>query len=256
MKIGVVGCNGRVGKLIIEELQSGDWSKHGLELSGGSARNIDKLEGFFATSNEEELFEKSDVIIDFTLPEGTLNHITLAEKHKKTLIIGTTGLSQEDEQRLKIASEKTKIIYAANMSVGVNLLMALVEKAATTLDADWDIEIFESHHKYKVDAPSGTALALGKSAAMGRGQNFENLAEYDRHGQIGARHKGKIGFSVARGGDVVGEHTVFFFGEGERVELTHKSTNRNLYAKGALKAAIWSEDKEAGLYSMRDVLNL
>lgn len=142
------------------------------------------------------------------------------------------------------------------MSVGVNLLLSLMEKAAETLDADWDIEIFESHHKYKVDAPSGTALAMGRAAAIGRGGNLENMADYNRHGHTGAREKGKIGFSVARGGDVVGEHTAFFFGDGERIELTHKATNRSLFAKGALRAASWCQNKENGLYSMRDVLGL
>lgn len=257
MKVGVVGCNGRVGTLIIEELLSGNWSKHGLELSGGSARNLSQATSdFFVTENEDELFEQSDVIIDFTLPEGTVNHAKMAAKYKKTLIVGTTGLSQEDEEALKKAAEETVIIYSANMSVGVNLLLALVEKAAATLEDDWDIEIFESHHKYKVDAPSGTALALGRSAAVGRGGNLDTMAEYDRHGHTGVRETGKIGFSVARGGDVVGEHTVFFFSEGERLELTHKATNRNLFAKGALRAASWSQGKTPGLYSMRDVLDL
>ncbi len=257
MKIGIVGCNGRVGTLLIDELLSGKWSKKNLELAGGSARNIEKIKGdFFKTNNEEELFEQSDCIIDFTLPEGTLAHAKLAAKHQKTLIIGTTGLTESDEQQLQEAAKKTTIIYAANMSVGVNLLLALVEQAAAKLADEWDIEVFETHHKYKVDAPSGTALAIGKAAATGRGQSLENLAEYARYGTTGAREKGKIGFSVARGGDVVGEHTAFFFSEGERLELTHKSTNRNLYAKGALHAAVWSEGKEAGLYSMRDVLGL
>ncbi len=257
MKIGVVGCNGRVGKLIIAELLSGDWNIHGLELAGGSARNsANSTEKFYITDNEEELFEKSDAIIDFTLPEGTRNHANLAAKHKKTLIIGTTGLTEEDELTLREAAQETTIVYAANMSIGVNLLLALVEQAAARLDADWDIEIFETHHKYKVDAPSGTALALGRSAATGRSNSLENLATYERHGKIGAREKGKIGFSVARGGDIVGEHTVSFYGEGECVELTHKATNRTLFAKGALHAAIWSEGKKPGLYSMRDILNL
>ncbi|MGH1403060.1 MAG: 4-hydroxy-tetrahydrodipicolinate reductase [Alphaproteobacteria bacterium] len=257
MKVGIVGCNGRVGKVLIEELMSGNWTQNGLELAGGSARNsADLPDTFFTTDDEDELFEKSDVIIDFTLPEGTLNHAKLAVKHNTALIIGTTGLSEQDETMIREAATKAPIVYAANMSVGVNLLCALVEQAAQRLKDEWDIEIFESHHKYKVDAPSGTALALGRSAATGRGNSLENLADYDRHGQIGAREKGKIGFSVARGGDVVGEHTVFFYGEGERLELAHKSTNRNIYAKGALHAATWVEGKEPGLYSMRDVLNL
>ncbi len=257
MKIGVVGANGRVGQLIIKELQSGAWQPHELELSGGSVRSLPDIpEDYFVTDNEAELFVKSDIIIDFTLPEGTRNHAKLAAEHKKTLIVGTTGLTVDDENILKQAAEKTPIIYAANMSVGVNLLLALVEKAASRLDPEWDIEIFESHHKYKVDAPSGTALALGRAAATGRGNSLENLGEYKRHGTIGARESGKIGFSVARGGDVVGDHTAFFFSDGERLELTHKATNRTLFAKGALRAAIWSKGKEPGLYSMRDVLDL
>lgn len=257
MKIGVVGCNGRVGTLLIEELLSGNWNDKNLTLAGGSARDIDQIKGdFFKTENEEELFEKSDCIIDFTLPEGTMTHLKLAAKHKKTLIIGTTGLNHDDEERLREAAQTTTIVYAANMSIGVNLLLALVEQAAAKLADDWDIEIFESHHKYKIDAPSGTALAIGKAAATGRGNSLENLAQYSRHGTTGAREKGKIGFSVARGGDVVGEHTTFFFSEGERLELTHKATNRSLFAKGALHAAAWSEGKEPGLYSMRDVLEI
>ena len=257
MKVGIVGCNGRVGKLLTSELLSGDWNEHGLELAGGSARSGTNVDGdFFVTDDVDALFQKSDVVIDFTLPEGTLAHVKLAEKHNVALVIGTTGLSLEDEEYLKDAAKTVPIVYAANMSVGVNLLLALVEQAAARLASEWDIEIFESHHKYKVDAPSGTALALGKAAATGRGNNLENLAEYDRHGQIGAREKGKIGFSVARGGDVVGEHTVFFYGDGERLELSHKATNRSLFAKGALRAAAWSNGKEPGLYSMRDVLDL
>lgn len=258
MNVGVVGCNGRVGKLVVEELQSGAWDKHNLSLFGGCARSdtIGTKQDFYITDNEEELFEKSDIVIDFTLPEGTVKHAALAAKHKTTLIVGTTGLTADDEFSLKRAAEKTTIIYAANMSVGVNLLLALVEKAAERLADDWDIEIFESHHRYKVDAPSGTALAIGRAAATGRGNSLENLAEYDRHGQIGAREKGRIGFSVARGGDVVGEHTAYFYGDGERIELGHKATNRSLFAKGALRAAAWSADKGPGLYSMRDVLDL
>ena len=248
MKIGVVGCNGRVGKLVLEELNSGNWDSFGLELAGACGRkNADEMAETVITDTEEELFELSDAVIDFTLPEGTRNHAKLAAKHKTTLIIGTTGLTQDDENILKQAAEQAPIIYAANMSVGINILLSLVEQAARRLDPEWDIEIFEAHHKYKVDAPSGTALAMGKAAAAGRGNSLENLAEYyDGHGKIGAREKGKIGFSVARGGDVVGDHTAYFYAEGERLELTHRSTNRSLYAKGALRAALWSEGKEPG----------
>lgn len=257
MKIGIVGCNGRVGKLLIEELLEGRWATHNLVLSGGSGRKNDfKNNNFFFTEDEDQLFEKSDLIIDFTLPEGTRNHIELALKHKTSLVIGTTGLTSDDEGALRDAAKFIPIVYAANMSVGVNVLLSLVEKAAAALDPDWDIELFESHHKYKVDAPSGTALAIGRSAATGRGNSLDSLADYNRHGHTGAREKGKIGFSVARGGDVVGEHTAFFFADGERVELTHKATNRSLFARGALKAAAWLDGKDAGLYSMKDVLEL
>jgi 4-hydroxy-tetrahydrodipicolinate reductase len=257
MKVGVVGCTGRVGQILIEELQSENWKKAGLELAGGTSRTtIDSVHGFFITDDPEELFQKADVVIDFTLPEGTRKHAALAAKHKKALIVGTTGLSAADEKALQDAAKNTAIVYAANMSVGVNMLMALVEQAAQRLSDGWDIEIFESHHKHKVDAPSGTALALGKAAAKGRNGNLDQLADYNRHGQTGARQNGKIGFSVARGGDVVGEHTVFFFGDGERLELTHRATNRALFASGALRAALWTKGKPAGLYSMRDVLGL
>lgn len=257
MNVGIVGCNGRVGKLLIKELLSGDWKEHELVLAGGSAREGIEIEGdFFTTPHVPELFERSDVIIDFTLPEGTIAHAELAVEHKTALIVGTTGLDAEHENILKTAANKTPIVYAANMSIGVNILLALVEKAAARLSDDWDIEIFESHHKYKVDAPSGTALALGKAAATGRGNSLEKLAEYERCAKVGTREKGTIGFSVARGGDVVGEHTVFYYGEGERLELSHKATNRSLFAKGALRAASWIKDKEPGLYSMRDVLDL
>ncbi len=257
MKVGIAGCNGRVGSLLIEELRSGEWDEQGLILAGGSSRNISgNNHDYFITDNEEELFKRSDVVIDFTRPEGTINHARLAKEHKTSLIVGTTGLSAQDEEHLKDAARHVPIVYAANMSVGVNILLALVEQAAKRLKDDWDIEIFETHHKHKVDAPSGTAIALGKAAAAGRGNNLDDLADYARHGHTGAREKGKIGFTAARGGDVVGEHNVMFLSEGERLELGHKATNRSLFAKGALRAAIWIKDKEPGLYSMRDVLDI
>lgn len=257
LKVGIVGANGRVGSLLIAELQTDYWKHRGLNLAGGVMRDLPQEKpNFFITDKEEELFVASDVIIDFTLPQGTLKHLTLAKKHRKKLVIGTTGLSANDEDAIRDAAQETTIIYAANMSLGVNLLLALVEKAAQALSDEWDIEIFESHHKYKVDAPSGTALAIGKAAATGRGHSFDDLCDYNRYGHTGARERGKIGFSVARGGDVVGEHTAFFYGEGERIELSHIATNRKLFARGALHAAQWSAGKERGLYSMRDVLDL
>jgi 4-hydroxy-tetrahydrodipicolinate reductase len=251
MKIGITGCKGRVGKILIDELLTGNWKN--MQLSGGTSRNPAHTD-FFVTSNAEELFTKSDAIIDFTLPEATMQHAKLAAQHKKILVIGTTGLSTSQENELENAAQKTPIIYAANMSLGVNLLAALVEQAAKALSPDgWDIEVFESHHHNKIDAPSGTALLLGKAAAKGRETQLPTTIPSDRNGK---RQEGEIGFSVARGGDVVGEHTVFFFGQGERIELTHRATNRALFARGALKAAEWAKGKPAGLYSMRDVLGL
>lgn len=252
MKIGITGYTGRVGRLLIQELQSGAWTN--FELSGGTSRTLDDAAGFYTTDNAGDLFSRSDALIDFTLPEATMQHAELAAQHKKILIVGTTGLSAAQEAELEKAAKSTVIVYAANMSLGVNLLAALVEQAARALSPDgWDIEVFESHHHNKIDAPSGTALLLGKAAAKGRNIELPSPVPFDRNGK---RETGEIGFSVARGGDVVGEHTVFLFGQGERLELTHRATNRALFARGALKAAQWAKGKPAGLYSMRDVLGL
>ncbi len=255
MKIGVAGCMGRVGSLIVQEISSGNWQ--GVELAGGTVMAGEKHDAdFFVTEDPAELFERADAVIDFTCPTATRMHAELAAKHKKILVAGTTGLSADDEKTLQNAGKETAIVYAANMSVGVNMLLALVEQAAARLGPEWDIEIFESHHKHKVDAPSGTALAIGKAAATGRKVDLDKVADYARHGETGARKEGNIGFSVARGGDVVGEHTAYFYGEGEHIDLTHVATNRALFARGALRAATWAKDQGPGLYSMRDVLDL
>ncbi|MCC6598445.1 MAG: 4-hydroxy-tetrahydrodipicolinate reductase [Alphaproteobacteria bacterium] len=257
MKIGVAGCTGRVGVLIVQELLSGQWKM--LELAGGTARNADKIKvPYFVTTDPAALFARADIVIDFSRPEATLKNAALAAETGKALIVGTTGLSAQDEAALAQAAKKTAIVYAANMSVGVNLLLALVEQAAARLGPDdWDIEIFETHHKHKIDAPSGTALAIGKAAAKGRRVKLEDEALYAREGVTGERIDGNIGFSVARGGDVVGEHTAFFYGAGERLEISHRATNRALFAKGALRAALWlAKNRQPGLSSMRDVLGL
>lgn len=255
MKIGIAGCMGRMGSTLIRELLSGEWE--GLELAGGTAlpEDLGKTD-FFVTDDPDELFQKADAVIDFTAPEATRKHAWLAAKHKVALIVGTTGLTKEDEMELGDAAKETPIVYAANYSIGVNMLLALVEQTAARLKDGWDIEVFETHHKHKVDAPSGTALAIGKAAADGRSVELDQAADYARHGETGARKDGKIGFSVARGGDVVGDHTAFFYGEGERLELTHRATDRALFARGALQAARWTKDKKPGLYSMKNVLDL
>lgn len=257
MKVGIVGCMGRIGALLIKELESGNWPK--AELAGGTAltEDLTKADGtYFMTDNAEVLFERADAVIDFTLPEATRQHVWLAAKHKTTLIIGTSGLTEQDEQEIADAAKETTIVYAANMSVGVNMMIGLVKKAAEQLDGkNWDAEIIDAHHRFKVDAPSGTSYALAKAIKEGREEPDATLV-HAREGHTGAREEGDIGFSVQRGGDTTIENTVVFFGNGERLEITHRAMDRAIFAKGALKAALWAKDQPAGLYNMNDVLGL
>jgi 4-hydroxy-tetrahydrodipicolinate reductase len=244
-KVGVAGYKGRVGQLLTEELQSGTWSP--LKFGGGSERDTDL----------NLLFNDIDVLIDFTTPESTLAHIDAALENKTALIIGTTGLSEAEESIIDNAAQSVPVMYAANTSVGVNLISALIEKASDILSPDaFDIEINETHHRYKVDAPSGTALMLGKSAAKGRGVDLNTVKEEARSGHTGERKEGTIGFSVQRGGLVPGTHDVTFYGNEESVVISHIAHDRRLFAKGALKAAQWIQSQPAGLYTMRDVLGL
>ena len=277
MKIGISGYTGRVGQLLVRELQSGVWSP--LELAAASTRHLHpehaEIEKFLVVSNANDLMNECDCVIDFTTPESTLKNLAAAIQSKTSMVIGTTGLSAGDIKALENASKSIPIVFAANMSVGVNLLLALVEQAAAKLNNGWDIEIFESHHKNKIDAPSGTALALGKAAAAGRkilhpqtppsytspldgGGKTKETSPLDGGGRVGGtpRPEGQIGYAVSRGGDVVGEHVVTFYGMGERLELGHKASDRSLFAKGALTAAKWLNGKPTGLYSMRDVLGI
>ncbi len=233
LKIGIAGSGGRMGRMLVQELESGAWP--GLSFFGGTT----------PADDPESLYD-ADLVIDFTVPEATRKHIWLAAKHHKPIIIGTTGLTGQDMQEMQDASNECPLLYSANMSVGVNLLAALVEQASSRLGDDFDAEILETHHRNKIDAPSGTALMLGK--ATGR-----KAADLNRGGK---RDTGTLGYAVQRGGDVVGEHTVSFFGPGERLELAHRAHDRSLFAKGALRAASWLKDQPHGLYSMRDVLGL
>lgn len=219
-------------------------------LAGGTSRTPQKAD-FFITDKIEELFERADILIDFTTPEASVRHAKTAAQTGKKLVIGTTGLDAAQQAELAAAAQETPLVFAANMSVGVTLLQALVRQVAARLGPEFDIEILETHHKYKQDAPSGTALLLGAAAQEGRqGAAF---AAIDR---TGARASGEIGYAVQRGGDVVGEHDVTFFGPGERLILAHKATDRALFARGAVRAALWLRDKEPGLYDMGDVLGL
>jgi len=194
------------------------------------------------------------VIVDFTRPEATLEHLAIAQKTGTAMVIGTTGMTAEQEKSLAKAAHDIPLVYCANTSVGVTLLAQVVRQVAQQLDQDWDIEIVETHHNQKVDAPSGTALALGRAAADGRGVDLETVRDSGRDGITGARKSGDIGFAVMRGGDIAGEHTVTFFGQQERIELTHRATSRLIFARGALRAAAFAASQPAGLYTMDDVL--
>lgn len=265
MKIGIVGCAGRMGRMLIAEVLRAKGAKlgGGTELAKSPLIGTDlgilvgqKAAGVKVTSDAKALFEFCDAVIDFTAPAATLAHADLAAKFGTALIVGTTGLPASAKIKLKTSAKKTVIVQAPNMSTGVNVLLALTEKLAGVLADDYDIEIVEMHHRHKVDAPSGTALGLGEAAAKGRGVALEKVARKSRDGQVGARPKGEIGFATLRGGDVVGDHTVIFAADGERIEITHKASSREVFARGAVRAAMWAKKKKAGLYSMRDVLGL
>ncbi len=265
MKIGIVGCAGRMGKMLVTAVLDtpGCSLAGGTERAGGDAvgRDIGELVGrgalgVQAVDDARALFDVADAVIDFTAPAATVQHASFAAETKTVLIVGTTGLSKDDEANLRAAADRTPIVYAPNFSVGVNLLMALTERAAAILGDDYDLEIVEMHHRRKVDAPSGTALGLGRAAAAGRGVDLEQVWCKARDGHTGARPRGEIGFATLRGGDVIGDHTVMFAADEERVELTHKASSRSVFAKGAVRAALWANGQPAGLYSMRDVLGL
>lgn len=265
LKIGIAGCAGRMGRMLLLEAagNTGSCLAFGSVEAGsvdegrdlGEIAGIDPV-GIQASSDIESMFELCDAVIDFTAPAATVRHADLAAKTGTTLVIGTTGLTPDQADQIREAAKQTRVIWSANMSMGVNLLLALVEQVAATLDEAFDIEVLEMHHKHKVDAPSGTALALGQAAANGRGIDLESNACKVRDGHTGARDSGSIGFATLRGGDVIGDHTVMFAGPGERIELTHKASSREIYARGAVRGAIWAAGRAPGLYGMADVLGL
>jgi len=265
MKIGIVGCAGRMGRMLVAETLASDGCtlvggvEHGqspfLGVDLASLAGLDDC-GLVVGSDADALFSAADVVIDFTLPQAVIGHAEAAVRHGTALVIGTTGLGVAEQAAVEKAAQSVAVIQAANYSVGVNLLLGLTAQVAAILDNDYDIEIVEMHHRHKVDAPSGTALALGQAAADGRGVDLETVSERVRDGHTGARTPGDIGFATLRGGDMVGEHSVIFAADGERIELTHKASSRTLFARGAMRAARWCDGKAAGLYSMRDVLGL
>ncbi|MEO0361443.1 MAG: 4-hydroxy-tetrahydrodipicolinate reductase, partial [Pseudomonadota bacterium] len=203
-----------------------------------------------------EVFAKAEAVLDFTSPDATVAHTELAAQARAVHVVGTTGFEAAHLAAFEAAARHAAIVRAGNMSLGVNLLVALTRKVAAALDADFDVEVVEAHHRHKVDAPSGTALMLGEAAASGRGVSLDEVADRGRDGITGARGRGRIGFSAIRGGDVVGEHDVIFAGEGERVVLRHIASDRMLFARGAVKAALWGRGRKPGQYDMMDVLGL
>ncbi len=265
MKIGVVGCAGRMGQMLVREIAvtPGCTLAGGTERVGGPAlgkdigtlAGIDAL-GVVAIDDAAALFAEADAVIDFTSPDATVRHAALAAQSQTVLVVGTTGINPTQQEAIAQAATHTPIVQSPNMSLGVNLLLALVEQVGRALGDDFDIDILEMHHRNKVDAPSGTALGLGRAAAAGRGVKLEDVWQKVRDGHTGVRPRGEIGFATLRGGDVIGDHTVVFAGDGERIELTHKASGRQIYAKGAVRAAQWANDKKPGLYSMKDVLGM
>ena len=265
LNIGVVGAGGRMGRMLVEAIAATDGARLAAasEMPGADTVGADAgvLAGVGAldvalTDDAGSVFDAADAVIDFTAPAASVAHADLAASRGTALVVGTTGLDAGQEAALRTAGERTAIVWAPNMSLGVNLLFALTEQVARALADDWDIEIVEMHHKHKVDAPSGTALGLGQAAARGRGVDLDAVSQRVRDGQTGPRRQGDIGFATLRGGDVFGDHSVVFATEGERVELTHKVSTRAVFARGAVRAALWTRGRGSGLYSMFDVLGL
>jgi 4-hydroxy-tetrahydrodipicolinate reductase len=264
-KIAIAGAGGRMGRTLIEACQE----SYGCELSAATERSDSSLIGTdagdiagighslgVALSPSLEQAAEFDILIDFTHPTITTQHVDFCLKNNRKLVIGTTGCDEALEQKIRAASAKIAIVYAPNMSVGVNLCLKLLQTAARVLGDDVDIEVIEAHHRHKVDAPSGTALKMGQVVADTLGRDLKECAVYGREGQTGERESKTIGFETIRAGDIVGEHTVMFAGIGERVEITHKASSRMTFAKGAIRAAEWLSAKESGLFDMMDVLEL
>lgn len=250
LKIGILGIGGRMGQALAAAIEEVD----GVTLSGGSERPGHELIGSSPNiyDSAAALADVSDVLIDFTVPQALDAHLAT----DKPLIIGTTGLDASHHAAIDKASKNTAILQADNMSLGVNMLSHFVTKASQALGEDWDIEILEMHHRHKVDAPSGTALMLGRAAASGRGVELGEVADKARDGITGAREAGHIGFATLRGGSVPGDHDVIFAGEDEQLILSHKAGNRRIFARGAVKAALWLAGQKPGRYDMADMLGL
>ncbi len=264
LKIAVAGASGRMGRMLVDAIAAAPDAQltGALDVAGSPAIGTDagafsgQLAGVAIQSELSMGLAGAEFLIDFTRPEGTLRHLAYCAEHGIKLIIGTTGFDEAGKAAIRAAAEKTAIMFAPNMSVGVNVTLKLLEMAAKSMAEGYDIEIIEAHHRHKVDAPSGTALKMGEVIADALGRDLKQCAVYGREGVTGERDPSTIGFATIRGGDIVGDHTVLFAGTGERIEISHKSSSRVSYAQGALRAARFLADKATGLYDMQDVLSL
>ncbi|WP_159917080.1 4-hydroxy-tetrahydrodipicolinate reductase [Pantoea sp. 18069] len=263
-RVAVAGASGRMGRMLIEAIHNSDDCvlAGALDVPGSPALGMDataflgSASGVAITSDLREGLAQAQVLIDFTRPEGTLAHLEACTALGVKLVIGTTGFSDEEKKTLAEGAQQVAVMLAPNMSVGVNVTLKLLEMAAKALSTGYDIEIIEAHHRHKVDAPSGTALKMGEVIADALGRDLAECAVYERYGHTGARDPSSIGFATVRGGDIVGDHTVLFAGTGERIEITHKSSSRETYAQGSLRAVRFLADKPQGMFDMFDVLGL
>jgi 4-hydroxy-tetrahydrodipicolinate reductase len=264
LKVAVAGASGRMGQMLIDAVNDAhDMVLVGaLDAAGSPAVGqpltapLGQPQGLAITADLDQALRGADVLIDFTRPEGTLAHLAACRRHGVKLVIGTTGFSPEQKAEIATQAEHLAIVMAPNMSVGVNVVLKLLDMAARALDEGYDIEVIEAHHRHKVDAPSGTALKMGEVLARASGRELADCAVYAREGITGERNPSTIGFSSIRGGDIVGDHTVLFAGTGERIEITHRSASRATYAQGSLRAARFLAGRDRGLFGMNDVLDL
>jgi len=264
MRVVITGASGRMGSMLLRAVAqaegvtlAGATEREGSPSLGRDAGELIGLEHWgVPLVSSLEACAAGDVLIDFTAPEACLSHARFVASHGMSMVVGTTGFDTKQQQELDDILAHTPTVIAANYSVGVNLALNLIQQAATVLNADYDAEIYEAHHKHKVDAPSGTALAMGKAVAAGRRVALDDVAVYAREGITGAREKGSIGFSVVRGGNIVGDHKAMFIADEERIEISHFASDRMVFAKGAVRAAVWLSAQGAGRYDMQDVLGL
>ncbi len=263
-RIAIAGASGRMGRMLLDAVAADAQAElsGALDVPGSAALGLDAMaaagrhSGVTVTADLHEGLRGADVLIDFTRPEGTLAHLAACRALGVRAVVGTTGFTPAQKAEIAAHAQHVGIVFAPNMSVGVNVMLRLLETAAALLPEAYDVEVWESHHRHKVDAPSGTALALGEAVARGRGVNLADKGVFTRHGHTGERRRGDIGFATVRGGDIVGEHTVMFAGTGERIEISHKSSSRANYAEGSLRAAHFVAQRGPGLYGMADVLGL